>query len=332
MHYIWRVREQQLDLFGLASDRAEPPAQYPESIRALAAALPEHVHLGTSSWTFEGWKGLVYQRAYPNQRSFVRDSLREYAQYPLFRTVGVDRAHYAPLGADDWRAYAEQLPPQFRCVIKIWDELSLMAFPDHDRYGARRGTRNPNFLDAALLRDAVAAPLREGFGDHVGALVLEIAPLRAPPPPRAFEDRLARFLSHAPSDIPLAVELRNRELLTPRYLAILKHFGASHVLNFWTGMPTLREQLALPGILSGLRAVARLSLPPFGVYAQRKRELEPFDRIQDPQPELREDVAELAYRAGELGQALFITVGNKMEGSAPRSVAALAARLTGLPG
>jgi uncharacterized protein YecE (DUF72 family) len=325
------VADQQLDLFGATEAVLASPATYPEPIQALAAALPEHVHLGTSSWTFEGWKGLVYQRTYANQRSFVRDSLREYAQYPLFKTVGVDRAHYAPLGVDDWRAYAQQLPPRFRCVIKIWDELSLLVFPDHDRYGARRGMRNPTFLDASLFRDAVAAPLREGFRDHVGALVLEIAPLRAPPQARDFEDRLARFLSQAPSDLPLAVELRNRALLTPRYLAILKHFGASHVLNFWTGMPSLREQLALPGILSGPRAIARLSLPPFSVYAQRKRELEPFDRLQDPQPELRDDVAELAYRAGELGQALFITVGNKVEGSAPRTVAALAARLTGLP-
>ena len=88
------------------------------------------------------------------------------------------------------------------------------------------------------------------------------------------------------------MELRNRELLTPRYLAVLEHFGASHVLNFWTGMPALREQLALPGVLSGPRAVARLSLPPFTAYAQRKRDFAPFSRIVDAQPALRDDVAE----------------------------------------
>jgi uncharacterized protein YecE (DUF72 family) len=324
------MHEDQLDLFGQAVAQVPRGPAYPEALHALAAALPPHVHLGTSSWTFPGWSGLVYLRSYPSQRSFVQESLKEYAQYPLFKTVGVDRAHYAPLSVADWRTYAAQLPPGFRCVIKVWDELSLMAFPDHERYGARRGAHNPSFLDPALLRDAVVAPLREAFRDHVGALVLELAPQRNPLPARQFEDRLAGFLSRAPQDLSLAVELRNRELLTPRYLAILMHFGASHVLNFWSGMPTLREQLALPGILSGPRAVARLSLPPFTSYAQRKRELEPFDRIQDPQLALHEDVAELAYRAGELGQSLFITVGNKVEGCAPRTIASLAARITGL--
>lgn len=322
----------QLDLFGQAEAGASAPPTYPASVRELAAALPPHVHLGTSSWTFPGWVGLVYQRAYPSQRSFVRDSLAEYARYPLFKTVGVDRAHYAPLSVEDWQAYAAQLPPRFPCIIKAWDELTVVSFPDHDRYGARRGTRNPHLLDPVLFRDAVAASLSAGFRDHVGALVLEFAPQRSVPPARQFEDRLARFLSQAASDLPLAVELRNRELLTPRYLAILRHFGASHVLNFWTGMPPLREQLALPGILSGPRAVARLSLPPFTAYSERKRDLTPFDRIQDPQPALHHDVAELAYRAGELGQDLFVTVGNKVEGSAPLTVASLARQITGVVG
>jgi uncharacterized protein YecE (DUF72 family) len=324
------VSTRQLDLFAEPGGSAEKPTEYPESVHQLGAALPSHVHLGTSSWTFAGWSGLVYLRTYPNQRSFVRESLSEYARYPLFKTVGVDRAHYAPLSADDWRAYAAQLPPRFPCVIKAWDELSVITFPDHERYGARRTTQNPHFLDAALFRDAVAAPLLEGFRDHVGALVLELAPQRSAPPARQFEDRLARFLSQAPAELPLAVELRNRELLTPRYLSILKHYGASHVLNFWTGMPTLREQLALPGILSGPRAVARLSLPPFTAYAQRKRDFAPFDRLVEPQLSLRDDVAELVYRTGELGQDVFITVNNKVEGSAPLTIAALAQRITGL--
>ena len=105
----------QLDLFGegQGSQLATPPA-IPEHVRKLAEALPRHVHLGASTWTFPGWAGLVYHRAYPNQRSFVRDSLAEYAQYPLFRTVGVDRAHYAPLTALDWQAYAQQLPLGFQ--------------------------------------------------------------------------------------------------------------------------------------------------------------------------------------------------------------------------
>jgi hypothetical protein len=46
------------------------------------------LRLGTSTWTYEGWQGLVYTRQYPPGR-FKRDCLAEYARY-LFRTVGFD--------------------------------------------------------------------------------------------------------------------------------------------------------------------------------------------------------------------------------------------------
>jgi uncharacterized protein YecE (DUF72 family) len=325
------MRDRQLDLFDAPADAPSAQASYPGALHRLAEQLPPHVHLGTSSWTFPGWTGLVYLRRYDSQASFVRESLAEYARHPLFKTVGVDRAHYAPLSREDWLAYARQLPSGFRCVIKVWDELTVMTFPDHPRYGARRGQTNASFLDSALFKDAVLGPLREGFAPHVAALVLEFAPMRRCPPARVFADKLAQFLEACSSDVPLAVELRNRELFTPRYLAILRHFGASHVLSFWTGMPTLREQLAVPGVLCGPLTVARLSLPPFTAYAARnaarKQEFSPFDRIIEPQPALREDVVELARRTAELNLALFVTVNNKVEGSAPLTIAALAERI-----
>ena len=318
--------ERQLELFGSAPRPEPPAAEPPRELVELGNRLPAHVRLGTSSWTFPGWSGLVYRKHYPNQKAFTLDSLAEYATHPLFRTVGIDRSHYAPLSAEDLASYAAQLPSGFRCVLKVWDELTTMVFPDHERYGARRGQRNPSFLDAARFRDEVAGPLLTAFRAHTGPLVLEVAPMRRAPSPREFEDALARFLKAAPPELHLAVELRNRELLTPRYLAILKHYAASHVLNFWTLMPTIGEQLRIPEILPGPFVVSRLLLPPYRGYEQRKRELSPFDRVLDPQPQMREDVIELAERAGELGHTLFVIVNNKAEGSAPLTVKALAQR------
>ncbi|MFM9181794.1 MAG: DUF72 domain-containing protein, partial [Phycisphaerales bacterium] len=37
-----------------------PPAPLPESLRSVGARLPAHIHLGTSSWAYAGWRGLVY--------------------------------------------------------------------------------------------------------------------------------------------------------------------------------------------------------------------------------------------------------------------------------
>jgi uncharacterized protein YecE (DUF72 family) len=323
---VKKPETRQLDLFGTAP--AAPPAldAPPAHLLELARHVPAHVRLGTSSWTFPGWSGIVYRRHYANTRAFTRDSLSEYAAHPLFGTVGIDRSHYAPLTSEDLESYAAQLPEGFRCVLKVWDELTTMVFPDHPRYGARRAQQNPSFLDAARFRDEVAAPLLTSFREHTGPLVLEVAPMRKAPPPRAFEDALERFLRAAPPELHYAVELRNRELLTPRYLGILKHYAASHVLNYWTLMPTIAEQLTLPEILPGPFVVSRLLLPPYHGYEQRKRDLSPFDRVLDPQPQMRDDVIELARRVGELGHVLFVLVNNKAEGSAPLTIKALAER------
>ncbi len=77
---------------------------------ALAARVPAHVFLGTSSWTFPGWADFVYRRHYPSQKAFVRSSLEEYVAHPLLRTVGVDRSFYGPLPREELASYASLLP------------------------------------------------------------------------------------------------------------------------------------------------------------------------------------------------------------------------------
>ncbi len=64
---------------------------------------PILVRFGTSSWAYEGWQGLVYQRTFPKSR-FSAATLAEYARYavdgqPLFKTVYIDHSFYRPAGA-----------------------------------------------------------------------------------------------------------------------------------------------------------------------------------------------------------------------------------------
>ena len=135
----------QLDLFGGFS--AERPREPPDvdRVRALAEQMPAHVRLGTSSWTFPGWAGLVYPGG-TTERELMTRGLELYARYPLFKTVGIDRSYYRPLGADELDRYREQLPPDFRCVVKVWSEITSIVDPETRQ-------KNPHFLDAELFED-----------------------------------------------------------------------------------------------------------------------------------------------------------------------------------
>ncbi|MCB9626585.1 MAG: DUF72 domain-containing protein [Sandaracinaceae bacterium] len=319
-----RRGREQLGLFGGAgaADLEALPAD-PELVE-LASALPSGVRFGTSSWTFPGWQGLVYRRRYPSQAAFMRESLAEYARHPLLRTVGIDRSFYGPIPAAELAVYASMLPPGFRACMKVWERITTRVFPQHPRYGAAAGTANPDFLSPELFREHVADPVAAAFMDFIGPLILEIPPSRAPVDAVAWETALVRFLEAAPAELQYAVEVRDPALLTPGYFPILREHGATHVFNFWSRMPDIGQQLALPHSMPGPFVVARLMLPPGVTYEDARQRFAPFDKVVAPQPAMRADVIDLIERAVERGFEVYVVVNNKAEGSSPLTVRALA--------
>lgn len=317
--------EPQLGLF----DEPEPAGgdsveQVMEEQTALVRRLPEGLRLGTSSWTFPGWAGLVYHRRYPSQRAFLRESLREYAAHPLMRTVGIDRSYYAPVPREELREYASQLPTDFRCAMKVWQRISMPVFPRHARYGPDAGKPNRDFLDPDLFASELFEPVRDSFRRHMGPWILEVAPSPTPLDPAWFVRKLAAFLRAAPSDFPFTVELRDRRLLTRQYAQTLCEHGAFHVFNYWSRMPGLVEQTRVEGLVGGALSIVRLLLPPGAKYAELKDAYAPFDRLVDPQPRMRQEVKQIAEAALARGAEVYVLVNNKAEGSSPLTVQALA--------
>lgn len=312
-----RARDAQLGLFDRATVEGRLPDPDPATI-ALAARVPKHVRFGTSSWTFPGWKGLVYRRAYASDTAFVRESLFEYARHPLFRTVGVDRSFYEPLPEATWRDYAEQAPPGFAFVPKVFRDLLTPHLTD--AAGAR--VANAAFLDPARFDEMVGNALATGLGDRLGPVLLTLAPSAGAVGRDEVERKLERFLA-ATARFRFAVELRDASLLTTRYLAILAAHGASHVFNYWERMPSIAAQLEKAPRL-GPVVVTRLLIPPGRKYDDQKEAFAPFDRIVEPDHVMRRDVVGLLDAAGASGSEVFVLVNNKAEGSSPLTVRAIA--------
>src|SRR3990172_737780 len=190
-----------------------PPSQLVE----LGRQIPPTIRCGTSTWTYDGWAGDVYHRAYRGAQPARR--LEEYIRYPLFRTVGIDSAFYDPPSEEVLAAYARSLPPGFPCVSKVWDRITARRFTKDARWGPLAGMLNPDFLSAKLFKDEVLARSAGAFRDHAGVFVFELQAMRGKDLPSAqrWADELHNFLGHLPTDFRYAVELRNRELLTDRH-------------------------------------------------------------------------------------------------------------------
>ena len=293
----------------------------------LAESLPSLIRFGTSSWTYPGWKGLVYDHDYPATGAGAK-MLAEYARWPLFRTVGIDSFFYAPPSLRALTGYAEALPPGFPCVSKVWDRITAHTFAN-PREKAHWGERNPDWLNAEPFVHEVLGPMREHFTDHIGPFVFEFQTIAKKDhlPGAEFAARLDTFFSALPADVPYAVEVRNTEYLCPEYFAVLRDHGVAHVFNAWTRMPAIGEQLLLHESITARFVVARALLRPGRTYAQAVDAFAPYDHIQDENPTLRADLSALAKAALELRIPAYLIVNNRAEGCAPLTIVAVARRL-----
>jgi hypothetical protein len=83
---------------------------------------------------------------------------------PLFSTVGIDHSFYQPASTRQLAHYAEQVPEHFRFCSKVWEEITIPAFANPPRYGAKAGKPNPRFLDTGAFRNLVRSFLSFSAG------------------------------------------------------------------------------------------------------------------------------------------------------------------------
>lgn len=294
-----------------------------DEARRIRAGLPDSVHFGTSSWSFPGWRGLVYSTT-RSQTSLAREGLREYARHPLLTTVGVDRSYYAPMPVADLVDYAAQLPEGFKCCFKAPAAVTAAVMGPPGRQ-----TPNPDFLSVDRLVSDLLTPLGAVFGTHTGPIVLEFPPVAAQYrlASHDFETRLDRFLGALPTGFDYAVELRDRRLLTPRYRSVLNRHGIAHTYNYWSAMPGPADQASVVPPESGPFVVIRLLLRPGTWYEDQRDRFKPFDRLVAPDESMRAAVVAVTRRALARRRPVWILVNNKAEGSSPLTVMALAKRL-----
>ena len=318
----------QFPLFELAPIEAEDPsiaglAAVHADARAVAGQLPDDIRFGTSSWSFPGWKGLVYSGAV-SPSSIAKGGLREYARHPLLRTVGVDRSYYAPIPIEDLRRYADQLPDGFRCCTKAPAGVTALTLGPPGS-----GRLNPDFLSADRLIAELLEPFSLAFAAHTGPFILEFPPFPRDRrlEPADFVARLDRFLEQLPRQFDYAVELRDQRLLTPEYSEALKRHGVAHTYNYWSAMPMPSAQADIVPPDDLPFTVVRLLLRPGTWYEDQKERFRPFNAIVEPDEAMRRDVVALSDRALTRGRKVWVLVNNKAEGSSPLTIMALARKV-----
>jgi uncharacterized protein YecE (DUF72 family) len=320
----WRELEKESPqgrLFAVAEPALESVEIGEEEVE-LARRVGDGVRFGTMSWSYPGWHGVVYG-AKVQTSVLAERGLTAYSRRPLLRAVEIDRTYYEPLPATELRKFAEQVGDGFRFVVKAHDASVMRRFPMHARYGKKRGELNALFLDARYATEQVVGPIREGLGEKLGAVLFQFPP-QDPGHPHGFAAKLREFLLGLPRGPVYAVELRNRELLTPRYANALADAGAVHCLNVWGDMPSVLAQARTVPPAARRPLVLRWLMRRGDDYRAAGERYLPFNRLVDEDVTNREEVARLIALADRHGVQVLALVDNKAEGCAPESIVRLA--------
>jgi uncharacterized protein YecE (DUF72 family) len=303
-----------------------------EQMKAKAAALAaKGVFIGTSSWKYDGWFGQLYTpgryeyRGKVAKTRFERDCLSEYAE--VFKTVCVDAAYYTFPSHKYLQGLTAQVPADFQFGFKVTDEITIKKFPNLPRFGHQAGAANEHFLNAKLFADAFLQAC-EPFRKNVGLLMFEFS--RFYPSDyehgRDFVADLDKFLAALPKGWPYAVEMRNHKWLQADYFACLARHGVTHVFNSWDAMPSVSEQMALPGSGTNpnLRA-ARFLLKPGRKYEEAVKTFQPYNKVKEPYPDARAAGTALIAEGKAAGPArkTYIYVNNRLEGNALETIDAM---------
>ena len=298
-----------------------------QSAANLAAA---GVFIGTSSWKYRGWRGMLYDEARYIYRGKVAESrfekncLTEYAE--VFKTVCVDAAYYTFPSVKYLEGLASQVPADFQFGFKVTDEITVKKFPNLPRFGHRAGIANEHFLNAEVFERGFLKPC-ESIRPHVGLLMFEFS--RFYPSDyehgRDFVAALDPFFAQLPTGWPYGIEMRNKHWLQPEYFDCLARHNVTHVFNSWTEMPPVNEQMALPSSRTNPDLVAaRFLLKPGRKYEDAVKSFQPYDKTKEVNEEARKAGAALIQEGKKTAKRkTFIFINNRLEGNALLTILAM---------
>ena len=285
--------------------------------------MSNDLHLGTCSWKFESWRGLVYSDA-PHP-----DYLAEYSQ--KYDCVEIDQWFWSLFGPGKVvlpqpktvAEYAAAVPEGFKFAVKMPNSLTLTHFRPKSKTDPL--VPNPHFLSMDLLHNFLdqLAPLKP----HLGPMMFQFEYLNRDkmPSQSAFQDKLGTFVEQLPQDYCWCVESRNPNYLNGRYFNFLQAHGLAHVFEQGYYMPPVIEIFNRHADLLTETAVIRLHGP-------NREKIEEstgkeWSRIAEPRDADLDALAEVVKGLRKRKRNVWIFANNHFEGSAPMTIERLKQRI-----
>jgi uncharacterized protein YecE (DUF72 family) len=276
------------------------------------------LRIGTCSWKFPSWHGLIY----PASKGI--NYLETYAEH--YNTVEIDRWFWSLFGEDsiglpkpaDVHEYRRSVPDDFVFTVKAPNSVTLTHF--YKKAKTDPLLRNPHFLSPSLFRTFLSLldPLRDTLGPVM--FQFEYLNRQKMSSQRRFEELLEAFSEQLPAGYQYGVEVRNGKYLNRSYFELLGRNGLSPVLleGYW--MPPVTRVYEDWGDLIAQHetVVIRLLGPDRkGIERQTGKR---WNQIVAPRDEELAAIVEMVEDLLERGVNVYLNINNHYEGSAPLTI------------
>lgn len=251
------------------------------------------IQIGTCGWSYKEWAGVFYP-----ERTPPGEFLSLYAE--KFPVVEVDSTFYRSPGRKMVEGWRDRTPANFGFSLKVPQAIT------HEKQLLDCGKEVDEFLSAARLleKKLLCCVLQFGYFNKKAFVGLD-----------AFLERLEPFLERWPRDVPLAVEIRNKNWVGEKLAARLRAHQAMWVLTDQAWMPTPLSVLKQLDVVTGPMAYLRL----LGDRAAVDALTETLDRIViDRTAQLREDAEAIQMLCGRVPVLIFVN--NHFAGYAPQTI------------
>lgn len=274
------------------------------------------IRIGTCSWKYDSWKGLVY----PAKKEF--NFLSEYSKH--FNTVEVDQWFWslfepkkAVLPKDsDVKSYAQSVPANFRFTIKIPNSITLTHFYNKNKTAELKP--NPFFLKTDLFEKFLETikPMKK----NIGVLMFQFEYLNKQKISglTEFLDRFESFIESIDKKYVYGIEIRNPNFLKKPFFEFLDRNKLAMVFLQGYYMPPIWEVFNEYKDKIKSTAVIRLHGPDRSGIEKKTGSI--WDQIVEPKDEELDKVAEIIYYLKSKKVDAYVYVNNHYEGSAPLTI------------
>jgi uncharacterized protein YecE (DUF72 family) len=274
------------------------------------------IRIGTCSWKYDSWQGLVYSEQAKNNYLF------EYAK--KFDTVEIDQWFWSLFGVDKVvlpttkvvEEYAQSVPEDFKFTIKIPNSITLTHF-----YRKNKSTplvTNPYFLSNELFEKFVE--LLQPLHKNIGVLMFQFEYLNKQKmsSQNEFLNKINDFFEKCDSSFTSAIESRNPYYLNKKYFDFLNDHGLGHVFLQGYFMPDITQVYQKCWSMIQTTPVIRLHGPNRKDIEEKSKG--EWNKIYDNRDDEITRITQIIEELHSKNLDIYANINNHYEGSAPLTI------------